>query len=101
MMSVRSLWKSAPCSGSMKKNRDYVSGGTVSDFDPSLFNLVGDISMFDIEVACALAGGVFSVDVQVLFCLVVLVEVRCVCVPLRGDEEVSPHHTVDDVADAN
>ena len=55
MVSARSLQKSVPCSGFMKKIRDHVFGGAVADFDPSLFDLVGGINMFDVDVAFTLA----------------------------------------------
>ena len=42
--------------------RDYVFGGAVSHFDPTLFNLVDDVRMFDVEMARILAGGSLSVD---------------------------------------
>ena len=73
--------------------------GAVSDFYPPLINLIGDIKVFGVGVVCALAGRLLAVDLQSLFRLVVLVEVHCVCVSLGGNEEISPYHEVNDVAD--
>ena len=49
-----------------EKIRDHVFGGAVSHFDPSLFDLVCDIEVLDVEVARALAGGTLVVDLQTL-----------------------------------
>ena len=59
--------------GFSEQIRDHVFGGAVSHFDPTLFNLVGDVKVFDVEMACALAGGSLPVDFQSLCRLIVLV----------------------------
>ena len=41
--------------GFRKEIRNYVFGGVVSHFDPTLFDLVCDIEVFNVEVARSLA----------------------------------------------
>ena len=52
---------------------NHVFGGVVSDFDPTLFDLVCDVEVLDVEVARALAGGALAVDLETLCRFVVLV----------------------------
>ena len=59
--------------GFCEEIRYHIFGGAVSRFDPTLFDLVGDVKMFDVEMACALAGGLLPVDFQSLCRLIVLV----------------------------
>ena len=58
-----------------------------------MFDLVGYVEIFDVEVAGALAGKTFPVNLEPLGGFVVLVEASGACVPLGLDEEVDPYHT--------
>ena len=78
----------------------HVFGGAMSYFDPTLFHLVCDVEVFNVEVARLLAGGSFTVDLETLCCLVVLMEMGGAGVALCCDEEVCSYHPVDNVADA-
>ena len=75
--------------------------GDILGFYPPLFDLIGGIKMFNVEVACALAGGALAIDFQLLCCLVVLMEVRRTFISLGGNKEFGPNHAMNDVADSN